>query len=114
MCCWHRRSVFILGFIFKENCPDVYNTKVIDIIDALKEYKTHIVVFDPWINDGVTQKEYGVIICKSIFEEKYDAIILAVAHEEFKKINISSLLFIKGVVFDMKGFLNKQIIDGKL
>lgn len=107
-------NILILGFTFKENCPDVRNTKVIDIYNALKEYNLNITIFDPWADKESVDKEYGIEVCNILPVEKYDTIILAVAHDEFKKIDVLSLLKNTSVIYDVKGGLCKGIIDGRL
>lgn len=107
-------QILILGFTFKENCPDVRNTKVIDIYKALKEYNVNITVFDPWANPEIAKQEYGIDITNELPQNKYDAAILAVAHKKFENFNVQSLLKDKHVIFDVKAFLDKSIIDGRL
>ncbi len=109
-------KILILGFTFKENCPDIRNTKVIDIYTTLKEYTTNITVYDPWANIERVKHEYGIEIFNSIpCDTKYDAIILAVAHNGFKPMNIRSYLNHEdGIVYDVKGVLDTKIIDGRL
>ena len=107
-------NILILGFTFKENCPDVRNTKVIDIYKALKEYNVNITVYDPWANPAIVKHEYGIEVVNELPEEKADAVILAVAHEKFKTLDIESLAKEKRVIFDVKGFLEKEIVDGRL
>lgn len=106
--------IIILGFTFKENCPDVRNTKVVDIYKTLKEYGVNITVYDPWANIDVTRYEYGIDIINELPSEKYEAAIMAVAHNEFKKLDLKSLLNETSVIFDVKGILNKDSIDGRL
>lgn len=107
-------NIIILGFTFKENCPDVRNTKVVDIYNTLKEYGVNILVYDPWANSSISKKEYGIDIINELPKEKFDAAILAVAHDDFKLLNISSLVKDLHVIFDVKGCLNFNIIDGRL
>ena len=108
-------EILILGFTFKENCPDVRNTKVIDIYTALKEYNLNITVYDLWANSDIVEKEYGIKTISSIPKNsKFDAVILAVAHKEFENMDIPSLLQEKHVIFDVKSFLDRNIIDGRL
>ena len=107
-------NILILGFTFKENCPDVRNTKVIDIYKALKEYNLNITVYDPWANPDIVRHEYGVEVVNELPEEKADAVILAVAHEKFKGLDVESLAKEKHVIFDVKGSLRKECIDGRL
>ncbi len=106
--------ILILGFTFKENCPDVRNTKVIDIINALNEYNLKITVYDPWANVDIVEKEYGIKITDKRPEDKYDAIVLAVAHDKFNDFVLAPLLKSAHVVYDVKGILDKILIDGRL
>lgn len=106
--------ILILGFTFKENCPDVRNTKVIDIYKALREYNLNITVYDPWVNPDIVRHEYGIEVTNELPWEKANAAILAVAHKEFEGMDVLSLLEEKHVVFDVKGMLDKGIVDGRL
>lgn len=107
-------SILILGFTFKENCPDVRNTRVIDIYRTLKGYNLDITVYDPWANPEVVQREYGIALVNELPAEKFDAAIAAVAHKEFEALDVRSLLKDKHVVFDVKCTLDRNIIDGRL
>lgn len=101
-------EILILGFTFKENCPDVRNTKVIDIYNALCEYHLNIRVYDPWADPDIVAKEYGITVINHLPNDKqYDAVILAVAHSDFKDINLAPLLTSNSVIFDVKGMLEK-------
>lgn len=106
--------ILILGFTFKENCPDVRNTKVIDIYKALKEYNVNITVYDPWANPEVVKHEYGIEVVNELPVDKADAAILAVAHNEFYNLDVTSLVKESHVVFDVKGILDKNNVDGRL
>jgi len=106
--------ILMLGFTFKENCPDVRNTKVIDIVKALKEYDLHITIYDPWANAAVAKREYGVDIVNELPQGPFDAAILAVAHREFKELDVPKLVKAQHVIFDVKGFLDRTIVDGRL
>lgn len=108
-------KVLILGFTFKENCPDVRNTKVIDIINRLKEYNVHVTVHDPWANVVHAKHEYG-IICENGESKtrKYDGILLAVAHEEFKDIKLAELSKKNTVVYDIKSVLPNAMVSSRL
>jgi UDP-N-acetyl-D-galactosamine dehydrogenase len=105
----------ILGFTFKENCPDVRNTKVIDILNELKTYNINITIVDPLADPQEVFKEYQICTLKTIPEKKmYDTVILAVGHKEFINIELDNLLKNNSVVYDVKGILNKKNIDGRL
>lgn len=105
--------ILLLGFTFKENCPDVRNTKVIDIYRALQEYHLNITVYDPWANPEIARREYGIDVTNILPTEQYDATIVAVAHNEFKTLDIARFSKDKSVVYDVKWMLNGQC-DGKL
>jgi UDP-N-acetyl-D-galactosamine dehydrogenase len=107
-------SILVLGFTFKENCPDVRNTKVIDIIRELESYHVNFLVVDPWAKPSDVRKEYQIEISQSIPEQKFDAIILAVGHNEFTDIDIRNMLKDNSVLYDVKGLLPKDLIDGGL
>ena len=107
-------NILILGFTFKENCPDVRNTKVIDIVNALKEYNLNITIYDLWANPAIAKHEYGIEIINELPKEKFDSVIAAVAHKEFLELDVTSFLKEKHVIFDVKGFLKRDIVDGRL
>ena len=107
-------NILIMGLTFKENCPDVRNTKVIDIYNSLKEYSVNITVYDPWANPDIAKREYGIDIVNELPHQKFDAIVLAVAHESFLRVDIHELCLENHVIFDVKGILDKRIIDGRL
>ncbi|WP_256010050.1 Vi polysaccharide biosynthesis UDP-N-acetylglucosamine C-6 dehydrogenase TviB [Desertivirga xinjiangensis] len=108
-------DVLVLGFTFKENCPDVRNTKVIDIVKRLEEYKINVCIHDPWADATQVKHEYGVI-CQNgeSKQRKYDAILLAVAHHEFKDLDIQSLCKTNAVVYDIKSVLPASVVDARL
>jgi UDP-N-acetyl-D-galactosamine dehydrogenase len=107
-------NVLILGFSFKENCPDIRNTKVVDIYKELKTYNTNVDIYDPWVNEEELKNEYGLGLVDNIDQNKYSAIILAVAHKEFLNIDFEKLKNESLVIFDTKSVLNYNIIDGRL
>lgn len=108
-------KMLLLGITFKENCPDVRNTKVVDIYHTLSEYTHNITVVDPWANADIVKKEYGLDIERSVPAGKaYDAVILCVAHREFLTMDVRSLLREGGVVYDVKGVLPRDIVDARL
>ena len=106
--------MLILGVTFKENCPDIRNTKVVDIYHTLQEYTNRITIFDPWANAERVEREYGITITRKLPQERFDAVILAVAHDEFLSLDIRQLAGEKGVVYDVKGILPREVIDGRL
>lgn len=105
--------ILILGITFKENCPDVRNTKVVDIVAALKEYGVEVTIYDPWASVVEVKHEYGLDIVTELPPSKFDAVVLAVAHKEFKDLNMNMLKKENGVLYDVKGFI-KEDVDGKL
>ncbi len=112
-------KVLILGITFKENCPDIRNTKIIDIYSTLKEYTNNIIIYDPWANPEKVKKEYDITLTNENINNmkgKFDAVILAVAHNEFVNINLRDFLkdYDKGVVYDVKGVVNRSQIDARL
>ncbi len=109
--------ILILGITFKENCPDIRNTKVVDIYATLNEYTPNITVYDPLANKEDIKEEYGIAIRNDKPDElkgKFDTVILAVGHHEFKELSLRSYLKPSGVLYDVKGILDKGIIDGRL
>ncbi len=107
-------KILLLGITFKENCPDIRNTKVVDIYTTLSEYTSNIVVYDPWANIAQVKHEYGINVTNELPTDKFDTVILAVAHKEFSQLDISSLIKNNSVVYDVKGVLDRSIIDGRL
>lgn len=109
-------KIIIMGFTFKENCPDVRNTRVIDIYRALQEYHVSITVYDPWASPEVVRREYGIDIVNELPQEKFDTAIVAVAHRQFREMEIdfSSLLNANHVIYDVKAILPREIVDGRL
>ena len=110
-------NILILGLTFKENCPDIRNTKVVDIVKELKDYEANVDVYDPWINVTESQHEYGITPVSELVEQKYDAIVLAVAHYQFKELgadNIRKLGKKDVVIYDLKYVLDKQNVDIRL
>lgn len=108
-------KILLLGITFKENCPDIRNTKVADIYSTLAEYTKNITVYDPWANPYAVKKEYGIDIVTTLnTTEKFDAIVICVAHDKFLKLNIKDLATSNSVIYDVKGILPINIIDGRL
>lgn len=107
-------NILVMGMTFKENCPDVRNTKVKDIIHSLEEYNCNITVCDPCADKEIVKKEYGIDIISEIPTTKYEAVILAVAHNDFKNINFRDLLTPGGIIFNVKGMRMKIDSDEEL
>ena len=101
-------EVLVLGFTFKENCPDVRNTKVIDVVKSLEDYSICVNVFDPWPNPEEVKETYDIDIINKAPFKKYEAVILAVSHKEFESLNIRNLLSENGIIYDVKGVLEKE------
>lgn len=109
----NKASVLILGITFKENCPDVRNTKIVDVVHAFREYGINITIYDPWANPSEVKHEYNLETTQNVPQEKFDAIVLAVAHNQFKSLDLQSIKKEKSVVYDVKGVLTENV-DGKL
>jgi UDP-N-acetyl-D-galactosamine dehydrogenase len=110
-------KILILGFTFKENCPDIRNTKIIDIFHTLTEYTSNITIFDPYADQHEVMEEYGLQIINgdlNQLKEQFDTLILAVSHHEFKQLDLRSFVKNNGVVYDVKGFVDLEQIDGRL
>ncbi|WBX70740.1 nucleotide sugar dehydrogenase [Tenacibaculum retecalamus] len=107
-------EILVLGITFKENCPDVRNTKAVDVISALKEYGTNVTIYDPWASEEEVMKEYGLVSINKLTAKKFNAIVLAVAHNEFKDLDFLSLKEEKAVVYDVKNILSDTIRDKTL
>lgn len=107
-------KILIMGFTFKENCPDIRNTKVVDIYHTLLEYTSNITVFDPMADIEKSKREYGIEVVKNIPESKYDAVIYAVSHKSFESLDVKSFIKSNGVIYDVKGVLPREIVDSRL
>ena len=110
-------QILILGITFKENCPDLRNTRIVDIYNVLKEYTPNITMFDPHANPKEIEEEYQISIETDQierFSRKFDAIILAVAHNEFKTMNLREFGKQNCVVYDVKGVVAREQVDGRL
>lgn len=110
----NRSKILMLGVTFKENCPDVRNTKIVDVVAALKDYGIEVVVYDPWANPAEVMHEYGIESVKDKPSETFDAIILGVAHHDFMDLDFLSLKKENGVIYDVKGILPLNAIDARL
>jgi len=113
----NKADVLVLGITFKENCPDIRNSRVIDIINELNDFGCNVDVYDPWVDKEEVKNEYGFDVITNQDDlrfEKYKGIILAVAHNEFKNLNYLLMKKNGTVVYDVKGILNKELVDGRL
>ena len=107
-------NILLLGITFKENCPDIRNTKAIDLYKALKSYNAIVDVYDSWACSKEVKKEFEIQLTDNLSTKRYDAIVLAVSHKEFLDIDFSSIKKDQSIVYDVKGVLNKEIIDKRL
>ncbi|EOA6595908.1 TPA: Vi polysaccharide biosynthesis UDP-N-acetylglucosamine C-6 dehydrogenase TviB [Vibrio vulnificus] len=110
-------NVLVMGLTFKENCPDLRNTKVVDIIAELKEYNINVDITDPWCSNEEARHEYGLSLCNKPKTNYYDAIIMAVAHNEFREMGAEAIRALgkaEHVLYDLKYILNKQNVDMRL
>jgi UDP-N-acetyl-D-galactosamine dehydrogenase len=106
-------DILLLGITFKENCPDVRNTKIVDVISALKEYHVNITIFDPWANPADVLHEYNIVTTTKLPDAKYDSVVLGVSHKEFLELDIEKVRKGNSVLYDVKGVL-KINVDGNL
>jgi len=109
--------VLILGFTFKENCTDVRNTRVIDMVNEFKSFHIEPVIYDPWASSAAVLEEYGLHILNDlavIEGQKFEAVILAVGHYQFAELEVSAFVNTPGIIYDVKGFLKKEEVDGRL
>ena len=110
-------KILQLGITFKENCPDIRNSRAVDVLEGLNEFGCEVDVFDPWADPDEVRHEYGVKSirsCDELFNNFYDAVVLAVSHREFEKIDLNKYKKSNAVVYDIKGILPINIIDGRL
>jgi UDP-N-acetyl-D-galactosamine dehydrogenase len=106
-------NLLMLGITFKENCPDVRNTKIVDVIAALKDYGIEITIYDPWASPAEVTHEYKLTTTRELPSDQFDAIVLGVAHKEFLSLELNSLQNVNSVLYDVKGILGNKV-DGKL
>ena len=107
-------TALVLGITFKENCPDVRNTKVVDIYNELVQFGMDVDVYDPWADAAEVKQEYGIDILKHLGNKKYNSIIIAVAHNEFLSIDYNSFRTNNAVIFDTKSFIDRKLVDSRL
>ena len=106
-------KILVLGITFKENCPDVRNTKAVDLIKDLISFGTEMTVYDPWASPEEVKKEYGLTTTQDLPEGPFDTVVLAVAHKEYLQLRLRGLLKEKGILYDVKGVL-KERVDARL
>jgi len=107
-------EILILGITFKENCPDVRNTKAVDVITALKQYGVNVTIYDPWANEKEVLHEYNLVSVKELPKDKFDTIVLTVAHNEFKDLNLNALKNDKSIIYDVKNTLPESMKNNGL
>ena len=107
-------NILILGITFKENCPDVRNTKAVDLISSLKDYGANMTIHDPWADQKEVLREYGLTSLKTLPNQKFDAIVLTVSHNKFKGLDYKSLKNNNAVLYDVKNFIDDTYVDGRL
>lgn len=110
-------KVLMMGLTFKENCPDIRNTKVVDVIHTLKEHGASVDVMDPWCDADEVRREYGLELIPEATPGTYDAVIVAVAHEQFKVMSADDIRALgteNSVLYDIKAMLPKDMVDGRL
>lgn len=105
--------ILVLGITFKENCPDIRNSRVIDVIRELQDFGASVEVYDPWASEQEVKHEYGLSLIQSL-DKQYSAIVLAVSHKEFKTLDLKALSDEKTVVYDVKSFLDKELVTARL
>lgn len=101
-------NILMLGITFKENCPDVRNTKIVNVISALEDFGVKVTIYDPWANPDEIMHEYGIVSLNELPDEKFDGIVLGVAHKNFLDINLDNLKNENAVVYDVKGLLENS------
>lgn len=109
----NKAKLLMMGITFKENCPDVRNTKIVDVVSCLESYGIKVSIFDPWANPNEVMHEYGLHTVTNLPQQKFDAVVLGVAHKEFTEIDLNSRLNNNGIIYDVKGILKKDV-DGRL
>jgi UDP-N-acetyl-D-galactosamine dehydrogenase len=106
-----------MGLAFKENCPDLRNTRVVDIIEELQSYNANVDIYDPWVSGEEAEHEYGLKLTNELKEDHYDAIIVCVGHNEFREMGADAIRKLgkeKHVLFDVKHILPKESVDARL
>ena len=109
-----KSKILILGFTFKENCPDIRNTKVVDVYTELVDYNIEVDVYDPWANKEEVSLTYGINLLPDFNVEEYQGVVLAVSHKEFLSIDFAAFKKFNAVIFDTKAFINRSLVDARL
>lgn len=109
----HGGNILVLGLTFKENCPDIRNSKVVDVIRELKSFGTNVDVYDPHADEAEVQHEYGLSLIHNL-DKKYHGIVLAVSHKEFASLEWDKLKMERAIIYDVKGFLDKSQVTARL
>ncbi len=107
-------KVLVLGITFKENCPDIRNSRVIDVIEEMQSFGCNVDVFDPWASAKEVKHEYKIDLLPFIERTDYDAVVVAVAHDKFMELDINGLRNGTGVLYDIKSIVDKNLVDGRL
>ena len=112
-----KADILIMGLAFKENCPDLRNTRVIDLVNGFESFNCNVDVYDPWVNKAEANKEYGITPLKDPVSGKYDVIVLAVAHDEFNALSLEKIQSFgkqNHVLYDVKYLLKAHEVDGRV
>jgi UDP-N-acetyl-D-galactosamine dehydrogenase len=110
-------NILVLGLTFKENCPDIRNTKVIDVIKELDNFHANIDIYDPWASNDEVEKEYGISLCQTLNQNHYDAVLACVGHDQIKAMSVKELKSLckdNHVIYDVKHIFPKDAVDGRL
>jgi UDP-N-acetyl-D-galactosamine dehydrogenase len=111
----NKSHVLILGITFKENCPDCRNTKVVDIANELEDFGCNVDIYDPWASAEIVKQEYGKELIPVIDPDKqYEAVIACVSHNQFKTFDFAKYKNMNAVIFDVKDFVDRSVVDGRL
>ena len=107
-------EILILGITFKENCPDVRNTKAVDVVNELTDFGTKVTIYDPCANPEELKEEYNLVSQKNLPQKKFDAIVLTVSHKEFENLDLKALKKEHTIVYDVKNFFNPKEVNKTL
>ena len=110
-------NILIMGLAFKENCPDIRNTRVVDLVEEFKSFNCNVDVYDPWVNQNDAMKEYNIKLINKPILGKYDAIVLAVAHDLFREFSLEQIKALgkdNHIIYDIKYLFNSTEVDGRI